>query len=141
MSGLTVSVPKAQHRRAGSLCLGGDGVSSSVKAGSSQGCRTEGNRSLNIHHGLEMSSARPGKHIFVCSLHPSELPSITPPGAIWGEQDQPAQFGCFLQTPLHPTASITLPRAASGCFQPRHLRPQQSQRRQSKLCGPPFPGT
>lgn len=58
--------------------------------------------------GCKWGAACPaGKHIFVCSLHPSDLPSITTPGAIWGhgvvgEQDHPAQFGPFLQTPQHP---------------------------------------
>lgn len=133
------------------MCLRGDGVSSSVKAGSSQRGRTQGSRSLNIHHGMEMGSCVSWQTQFVCSLHPSDLPSITTPEAICGrgvvrEQDQPAQFAPFLQTPLAPTASITLPKAAGWLLPtPRAEATAKPGRVRGgnggKLCGIPSPGT
>lgn len=83
------------------------------------GMQEEGTRSLNIHHGpWKWGPACTGKHKFVCSLHPSDLSSITTPGAIWergvvGEQDRPPSLVLSYRphgTPQHPS----LPRAASN---------------------------
>ena len=142
MSGPPVPLWKALHRRARGSCLG-DGVPSSAalssaKSDSSQGCRTEGGGSLDIRlRARNEALASPGKHIFVCSIHPSDLLSMSTHGAIWlgmmSQESRTNLSGLLLscRPHCHPMASITSPRAAKqlvatpgtkGTAKPGHAR-------------------